>query len=119
MPHLLLEHGNALLTPEARSDALQLALRIAAMCEFIADDDLKARLISYEDFVHVDGRNSFLHGTVRLLAGRSNEQKAMLTTALREAFSVRFPGIQSISFEACDMEPVSYRKRLGPIELPE
>ncbi|KAA2311806.1 5-carboxymethyl-2-hydroxymuconate isomerase [Puniceibacterium sp. HSS470] len=112
MPHFVIEQGNALLTPQDRADALRLAGQIGADCGFIAAEDIKLRILDVTDFLMLDGREGFLHLSIHMLAGRSCAQKETLTIALRDAFSARFPGVDSLSFACVDMDPVSYKKHL-------
>lgn len=112
MPHFIIEHGNALLSEADRQAALAVAAECGAACGFIRPEDIKVRLCACDDFLALDGRRSFLHVTVRLLQGRSDAMKTTLAIALRDAFGQRFPRIESISIEICDMHAASYKKLL-------
>lgn len=114
MPHFIFEQGNALHSASDRHDAMQIAGEVGAGTGFIDRADIKLRIITFDDFVHLDGRSSFLHLTVRLLAGRTTDQKHNLSDALRTALDARFPQVGSISIEICDMDPDTYLKRLTP-----
>jgi 5-carboxymethyl-2-hydroxymuconate isomerase len=112
MPHFIIEHGNALVGEKDMKDAMQVAFQCGGTCGFIDPADIKVRLRPYTDFFAGDGRSSFIHITVRLLSGRTTGQKGNLSVALRDAFDARFPKVQSISIEMCDMDRGSYKKRL-------
>lgn len=112
MPHFIIEHGNALVGEKDTKDAMQVAFQCGGACGFIDPADIKVRLRPYTDFFAGDGRSSFIHITVRLLSGRTVEQKENLSVAMRDAFDARFPEVQSISIEMCDMDRGSYKKRL-------
>lgn len=112
MPHILIEQGNALLTPAERHDAMDVAGRIAADCGFIGVGDIKLRIVDCSDFLMLDGRRSFVHITVHMLAGRSLAQKEQLTLSMRDAFVARFRQIDSFSIACADLEPHSYKKHL-------
>lgn len=112
MPHFVIEQSNALLTKEDRQDAMRITGQIGANCGFISATDIKIRIADFTDFILLDGRKSFLHITVHLLLGRTETQKAALTSALRIALVERFPDIGSLSFSCTDMDPVSYKKHL-------
>lgn len=113
MPHFVIEQGNALISIEDRRDAMAIAARIGSECGFIDPSDLKVRLRDCDDFLHLDGSDSFIHLTLHLLAGRSPEQKAALTTAMRAALADRFGRVGSISIDLRDMDPDAYKKRLS------
>lgn len=91
---------------------MQTAADCGATSGFILPEDIKVRLREYTDFLAVDGRRSFVHITVRMLEGRSDAQKTALSVSLREAFAQRFPALESLSIEICDMHAESYKKRL-------
>lgn len=112
MPHFIIEHGNAFATAADRQAAMQIAADCGAASGFIRPEDIKVRLRAYDDFLAVDGRRGFAHITVRMLEGRSVNQKTSLSVALRKAFAQRFPTLESLSIEICDMHAESYKKRL-------
>src|SRR5690606_20936080 len=108
----IIEQGKALTTSEARREAMEIAARLGGESGFINLKDIKVRIRDYEDFLHPDGTGSFIHITIRMLAGRTSEMKEGLSTALRDAFVRRFDKVASISIEICDMDPASYKKRV-------
>jgi 5-carboxymethyl-2-hydroxymuconate isomerase len=112
MPHFIIEHGNALDGEKDTKDAIQIAFQCGEACGFIDPADIKVRLRPYTDFFAGDRRTSFIHITVRLLSGRTAAQKESLTVAMRDTLDARFPKVQSISIEICDMDRGSYKKRL-------
>ncbi|MDE4134912.1 hypothetical protein PXK00_17505 [Phaeobacter sp. QD34_3] len=114
MPHLIIEHGNAIVTPEDRRAALDLAVHCGEISGVMKRDDIKVRLHAFEDFLAADGCESFIHVTVKLLAGRTPEQKERLATLIRDQFDHRFPTVGSISVDIRDMDPDAYKKRLLP-----
>ena len=112
MPHFVVESGGTLAGGDDRQAALKIAADCGAQSGVMQAEDIKARLIHCPDFLALDGRRSFLHITVRLLAGRSDAQKTALSEAWRDAMAVRFADVQSISIDICDMDPGPYKKRL-------
>lgn len=112
MPHFIIEHGNALADDTDRQAAMAVAADCGAACGFILPEDIKVRLRACDDFLALDGRQSFVHVTVRMLEGRSDARKTALAIALRDGFAQRFPKIESISIEICDMHAESYKKLL-------
>ena len=112
MPHFIIEHGNALNRVDDKEKALQLAADCGASCGFINPDDIKVRLIPVADFLALDGRRSFIHITVRVLEGRTDEKKGSLSESLRELFDENYPEVESISIDIIDMNANAYKKRL-------
>lgn len=113
MPHFVIEHSGCLDGAEEAQTAMDLALECGASCGFIGREDIKVRLTRCEHILFGDGRTSFLHITVSLLAGRTDEQKELLAISLRTALVERFPHVQSISIDIRDMNAVSYKKHLS------
>ncbi len=83
MPHFVVEHGNALVPDEARSNAMN----IVAECAALSD-----------------------HINLRMLAGRTMTQKRGLYKTMRDAFDMHHPKIESISIEFSDLDPEAYKK---------
>jgi 5-carboxymethyl-2-hydroxymuconate isomerase len=77
--------------------------------------DIKVRAMQYDHMRFEGGIDSFLHVTVSLLAGRTDEQKAHLSILLREALGNRFAEVGSISIDVRDMNAVTYKKRAQPL----
>ena len=53
-----------------------------------------------------------MHVTLRLLDGRSDEQKAMLSESVLGRIEPLLPAVASVGVEIVDMHRASYRKRV-------
>lgn len=112
MPHCVIEHFPDLSTVKDRAETMQLALSVCAASNVMAAADVKVRCIASDAIHFGDGRASFIHITLSMLAGRTDEQKIHVAERLREAFRERHPDIESISVDIRDMNPSCYRKSL-------
>ncbi len=112
MPHFVIEYGGALNGPGEVETAMETVLECGAASGIIRREDMKVRAVPYESFLFGDGRTGFVHLTISLLAGRTDEQKEALAIALRDALGGEFPDVPSISIDIRDMNPVCYKKRL-------
>jgi 5-carboxymethyl-2-hydroxymuconate isomerase len=112
MPHFIIEHTKALQNDRDIDDALKIVLECGASMDFIKREDIKVRLVPFRHILAGDGRTSFIHVTVFLLAGRTDAMKEILSIALRDVLDKRFSQVQSISIDIRDMNPVCYKKRL-------
>lgn len=112
MPHFVIEEGNAFVNIEQQQKALELAVECGEKSGLMDVKDIKARIQSYPMFLAGDGRKSFIHITVSLLEGRSDDQKESLAILLRTAFVGCFSKVESISVDIRDMNPVPYKKYL-------
>ncbi|WOI57871.1 hypothetical protein [Palleronia sp. LCG004] len=108
MPHLVIEHF-----PEIDGTTLcRVALDVAARSGIMRREDIKVRTQCAGTVLLGDGRSSFLHVTVSLLAGREDAAKLALSDALVCALRDAFPDIEAISADIRDMDPYCYRKSL-------
>lgn len=91
---------------------MQLALSVCSASDIMAPADVKVRCIEADAILFGDGRTSFAHITLSMLAGRTEAQKIAIAEMLRDAFRREFPDILSISIDVRDMDPGCYRKSL-------
>ena len=112
MPHIVIEHsteGHAHFDAAALMRALHDA---AAGTGVVQAVDLKIRAVAYADYLVAGTRDGFCHVSLYLLEGRTPEQKAMLSEALRTAMVALLPQTKSLSVDIRDMDAVAYKKRL-------
>lgn len=118
MPHVVIEYFAP--ADEAgrldRQAMLGAALDAAAGSGIMQREDIKVRLLPSEAILFGDGRRSFIHVTVSLLAGRTVEAKLALAEAMTAALRDTCPQIGAISTDIRDMEPGCYKKSLGPAD---
>ena len=75
--------------------------------------DIKVRAIAYQNFKLGDGKTSFVHVVVKILAGRTDEQKQRLSQEIIKKLSGLGHQDISITVEVVDMERQSYQKHLA------
>ena len=112
MPHLILEYSEGLEETVPIGKLIDTVIRAAAESGAMEVKDLKARATPYRHFRLADGGTTFVHATVRLLAGRAPEIKLRISSLIREQLAAVAPTVHSISVEICDMDSNSYRKRV-------
>lgn len=111
MPHCVVEHSASidgeLILPLVFSGALKSAL-------FEVDgSDIKVRARSYSSYLTGPKKFDFIHVTLKILSGRTLEQKQILTKAVLERLQQLELRDCSISVEAVDIERASYSKILS------
>jgi len=112
MPHVVIEyHAEDGIDRDA---VLQTALETAAASGVMQREDIKARLLPSEAILFGDGRRSFIHVTISLLAGRTPEAKLALAEAMTTRLRAICPDIEAISTDIRDMDPFCYKKSLRP-----
>ncbi|MGI3163169.1 5-carboxymethyl-2-hydroxymuconate Delta-isomerase [Pseudooceanicola sp. 200-1SW] len=111
MPHIVIEY----FTEEGldRAALLNCALETAVASGAMNRADIKVRLLPSEAILMGDGRASFLHVTISLLAGRTDAVKLALAQAMTGALRDLCPGIGAISTDIRDMNPACYKKSLA------
>ncbi len=80
--------------------------------DLFEDYDIKTRAIAYQQHRTGATKDSFVHVTVRLLSGRDDQQKSLLSENLLAAIESLLPRVVSVGVEICDMHRESYRKRV-------
>ena len=111
MPHCIIEHS-----PNISPDGLMHAVFNGALhSQFFLPDgaDIKVRAMAYSNFKLGDGKASFVHVVVKILAGRTDEQKQRLSQEIIKKLSGLGHQDISITVEVVDMERQSYQKYLA------
>ncbi len=109
MPHLILEHTDA--TQGDMPALCQAVFDAACGCStFPNPSDVKVRTRLCAN--HTGGTGDhFVHATVRMLEGRTNEAKREVSEAVFGAMLAQLPNCPSLTVEIVDMHGPSYVKR--------
>ncbi|MBN8431027.1 5-carboxymethyl-2-hydroxymuconate Delta-isomerase [Microbulbifer salipaludis] len=116
MPHLVIEYSQKL------EDSLSISALVSNGQQAMSDTGLfspsaiKTRALPYRDFVlgknHDGSSNLFIHAEVRILEGRTAQQKEDLSAAIFNYLCEAAPEVPEISVEVRDMEKACYAKRI-------
>jgi 5-carboxymethyl-2-hydroxymuconate isomerase len=112
VPHFVIEYSQGLERSIDLNVLMQTVRDAAVDAQVMKLEDIKIRAISYRHYFLADGGSGFVHTTVRLLAGRTSEQKRRLSSLVRAYLARLLPGVHSISVDIVDMDPDVYLKRL-------
>jgi 5-carboxymethyl-2-hydroxymuconate isomerase len=112
MPHVIIEHSEDVAGQIDIDDLLEAAHDGAMSSGLFAEYDIKSRAIDYRHHRTGQTRDSFVHVTLHLLDGRSDEQKGALSDALLARIEPLLPRVASVGVEIVDMHRASYRKRV-------
>lgn len=110
MPHIVIEYYTE--TDMDRQLVLRTALETAAESGVMNRADIKVRLMRAEKILLGDGRDSFMHVTISMLEGRTDEAKLGLSKAMIAALRGICPCLGAISVDVRDMNPTCYKKSL-------
>ena len=108
MPHCVVEHSSAIdgntLIPLVFAGALESKL-------FEIDgSDIKVRAMPYSNYQTGNMDVGFVHVTLKILSGRTIDQKSMLSKLVLEKLKTQNLVNCSISVEVVDIDRVSYSK---------
>jgi 5-carboxymethyl-2-hydroxymuconate isomerase len=112
VPHLVIEYSKEALDSGEVTRLMERLFAAASQTGVMKPEDIKVRARSYDEFLIAGKRDSFVHLGVYLLAGRTPEQKAALSTQLRRTMVEQCPEVTSLSVDIRDMDPDAYKKRL-------
>ncbi|KHS82807.1 5-carboxymethyl-2-hydroxymuconate Delta-isomerase [Pectobacterium brasiliense] len=113
MPHCIAEHSsdidvNALL-PAIYRGALESGL-------FASDgsdgSDIKVRSLAYDSYTTGGERASFIHVAIKVLSGRTEEQKSSLSNRVLQKIEALGLKNLSVTVEVIDMERLCYAKKI-------
>jgi len=110
MPHAILHHsdlGALGVTPERLADAVFDGLEAS---ELFDANDIKVRIVPVTHFRN--GRNdySFIHADVRIMPGRTREQKAAMADMVLAAVKALDTNVASVTVEVFDIDRATYAK---------
>ena len=112
MPHLVIEYSEGSLKEDQVAELMERLFVAAGQTGVMQPPDIKVRAQGYRHFLIAGKRDSFVHLSVYMLAGRTPEQKVMLSTELRRTMVELCPDVTSLSVDIRDMDPDAYKKRL-------
>ncbi|BFM49156.1 5-carboxymethyl-2-hydroxymuconate Delta-isomerase [Marinomonas sp. THO17] len=112
MPHCIVEFSQNLSQEVPPMDMLE-AVRDATMAsELFTQEDIKLRALPYKDFLTAGTEDAFIHVTLRILAGRSQQQKQRLSQMVLDAIMAFALKDVSFTVEVCDMDRDTYCKKV-------
>lgn len=112
MPHIIIEYAHPI-ADNHDMNAICSTLFEAAMATgvFKTREDVKVRALPASHWFQEVENSTFAHVTVRLMEGRTLEQKAMLTRALLEKADELLPDVGTISVDIKELDPKTYQRR--------
>ena len=112
MPHFVIEYSRDVEDQYDIKKVMQIAYESGVESGVMQAVDIKVRATPYDHYRLLNDSDSFVHTTVYLLAGRTDEQKEHLALTLRKNLSEYLKTVTSISIDIHDMNPIAYKKHL-------
>lgn len=113
MPHIIVEQSPDVPDMLASDKLCQMLFDSAfATGVFASPLSIKVRVHTADSVLIGTDNQSFTHVEVRMLAGRSDEDKAKVTSTLLTLLENALPKVGSISVDTADLHAGSYTKRV-------
>lgn len=110
MPHIILEYSDNMGPDIQQTGLLQQLHTHVSECGLFAPEAVKARSIAYQDAILSQGKKSFVHVTVSILSGRSQQQREQLSDELFALCQKELPTVSALSVNIHEMNKDTYRK---------
>lgn len=108
MPHIVVEHSEDLpILPQVLVEKVHQAAFDSGLFELAT---IKTRVIAYQHYQLGDGKDGFIHICAYIKAGRSDEQKRLLSEHLLECLRTYCRRSYCLSVDIRDLDPDIYRK---------
>ncbi|MBD1580798.1 5-carboxymethyl-2-hydroxymuconate Delta-isomerase [Pseudoalteromonas sp. S16_S37] len=108
MPHIIIEHACNL--PVSSTDLVECVHQAVEQTNLFDNSTIKTRSQSFEHFKVQTGKIGFVHVQAHLIAGRSDEQKQLLSDTILSALKTLLDSNWLLSVHPYDLIPGVYRK---------
>ncbi|WP_299875956.1 5-carboxymethyl-2-hydroxymuconate Delta-isomerase [uncultured Cocleimonas sp.] len=113
MPHCIIEHSEDVLSSVNQQQLIDTVLTGAKKSALFELDHIKLRTQSYEYYQKGDVKQAgFIHVTLRILEGRTEEQRQELSEKVLSEFDGLSLKRVTITVEIVEMETASYSKKV-------
>ncbi|MBV7255436.1 hypothetical protein KCG44_01415 [Pacificimonas sp. WHA3] len=113
MPHLIAEHSKDVETRNAIPALFTALMKACDINPSIDAANVKLRAQGFHSYLVAGEIRAFLHLSLAMMGGRSDDEKAALSDALMTAAISAMPVSTEITVEIRDTHRASYRKRAG------
>ncbi|MCB2082406.1 MAG: 5-carboxymethyl-2-hydroxymuconate Delta-isomerase [Hyphomicrobiales bacterium] len=112
MPHVILEHTDNITAQVKASSVLKRLHSAVVGSGLFSPDAVKTRRVSYDEVCWGEAGMpvEFAHVTVKILAGRTTEQKEALADTVFAVLMAALPDVPKLSVDIHDMVKETYRK---------
>ncbi|BBB27999.1 5-carboxymethyl-2-hydroxymuconate Delta-isomerase [Neptunomonas japonica] len=110
MPHCIIEYSEGLEASTAPADLINAVFQGALSSGLFTEPDIKTRALCYKHYQTGSKQQEFVHVTLKILSGRTIEQRSDLSEAVLKGLQVIELSDVSLTVEVCNMEKYSYAK---------
>lgn len=108
MPHFIVHCSQSLLNQHSENDILNTVLNAAKETKLFAADNIKVRLVPFDNLIAKEAKEDFIHVFAHIMQGRSIEQKQNLSKLLVSALNSIFPKSPIVSANIYEFEKATY-----------
>lgn len=113
MPHLVIEYAEKLEDHISIPALVSAAQQAMDQTGLFAPHTIKTRAHAYRHFIAGEKGGSFIHAEVRLLHGRSEQEREALSSAVFNGLCQFADGVPAVTVEVREMDPGCYSKRVA------
>ena len=110
MPHCLIEYSAQLNNTLKPAQLISAVYNGAFNAELFESNDIKTRVICFDDYQSGSVKANFVHVTAKILSGRSLAQRNMLSHAILAELKMLNCPSTSLTVEVVEIERESYAK---------
>ena len=112
MPHFVIEYSRDIEDSYDVAKVMQIAFDSGVESRVMHAADIKVRARPYDHYCLLNEGDSFLHVSVFMLAGRTDDQKEHVALILRENLQSYLINVTSVSIDIREMNTQTYKKRV-------
>jgi len=110
MPHCIIEYSKDLDKEISVQEIMSKTYQGALKSKLFSPHDIKIRATAFEHYQTADTKESFIHINIKILSGRTLEQRKILSdTVLNEFQEIKVKPL-SITIQISELEKESYSK---------
>ncbi len=112
MPHFIIECSDNVLNHRSKQTLLETVWN-SAMDTGLFKPNVKVRINTYqiEDYLNNGALEDFIHVFGHIMEGRTNEQKAMLSSTIVRNLKEKYPKTPTVSMNIYEFDKASYRNQ--------
>lgn len=110
MPHCIIEYSKDLRGKSSIQELVDEVFEATKSSELFNPEDIKVRAKAYKYYKITDTASSFIHIEIKLIEGRSVEQKQALVERVQKAVAALNIKSVVLSIEINDLEKATYYK---------
>ncbi len=110
MPHCIIEYAKPIESQVHPETLLKAVHETVSGSELFEPANVRSRVKAFDTFMLGAEQNNFIHITIKILQGRTDEQKSLLTKSVTDAINALSLSDIAVSCECMDIHTASYQR---------